>query len=203
MEALWQDFKYGVRALAKAPGFTFVAVAALAIGIGANTAIFSVVDGTLVRPLPYDSPDRLVSIFTVDPAGGDDRMGVSYGDFLDWQRQTRTFESLATLSYWTFNLTGRNIPERILGIRASGNLFSVLGVQPLVGRTFTAKDDVPDGENVVVLSYGLWQRLFGGERAVVGRSVTLNGLPHTGRRCHASEFPFPGSGDRALGHALR
>ena len=179
MERLWQDLKYGVRALAKSPGFTAVAVAALALGIGANTAIFSLVDSIVWRPLPYRNPEQLVNLYTSNPKTGSGRSSSSYGDALDWQEQNQTFQDIAVAATWTFNLTGRELPERILGVRASGNLFTVLGVQPVVGRVFTPEDDVPDGENVAVIGYALWHRSFGGEPGIVDQAVTLNGRPHT------------------------
>jgi putative ABC transport system permease protein len=170
-----QDLRYGLRTLRKHPGFTAVAVIALALGIGANTAIFSVVNTVLLRPLPYKEPDRLVMVWEDDTKSGYPRDTPAAANYIDWRDQNKVFEGMAALADQSFNLTGLGDPERLEGKRASANLFQLLGVEPLLGRGFLPEDDRPGGGRVAVLSHGLWQRRFGADPKVVGRSLELNG----------------------------
>ncbi|HEU5453802.1 MAG TPA: ABC transporter permease, partial [Terriglobales bacterium] len=167
------DLRFALRSLRKNPGFAAAAVCALALGIGAATAIFSIVDGVLLRPLAYSDADRLVVILYhgTDP--------VAPVNFRDWRDQDRSFASMQAAEYWTATLTGADQAERVTGLHVTAGMFSMLGVQPLLGRTFAADEDDPGREHVVVLGYGLWQRRFGGDRSVVGSSVQLNGEPYT------------------------
>jgi putative ABC transport system permease protein len=178
MRTLWQDLRYGARALLKNPGFALIAVVTLALGIGANTAIFTVVDAALLRGLPYREPDRLVHLWEMTPQKEFPRREASYPDFLDW-RQSQSFEAMAAYTGGGFTLTGRGAPERIQGARGSADFFKALGVEPIVGRAFQPGEDSPGAANVVLLSYGLWQKRFGGDSALVGQSLTLNGSPYT------------------------
>src|SRR5213596_1253024 len=177
LETLWQDIRYGARMLRKNPGFTAVAVLTLALGIGANTAIFSVVNAVLLRPPPFKEPGRLV--FVSEKSKDMDDMSVSYPNFRDWQRQQAGFSSLAAFRTEEWNLTGTSQPERVVGLQVSASFFPTLGVQPLRGRVFEADEDKVGGERVVVLSEGLWQRRFGADPAVLNRPISLNGESYT------------------------
>jgi putative ABC transport system permease protein len=178
METILQDIRYGARVLAKHKGFTAVAVLTLALGIGANTAIFSVVNELLLRPLPYRDADRVAMLWEVTPSGRHQNT-TSRKNFLAWREQAKSFEAIAAFSDQRVNLTGVGDPEEVAMQIASSGLFNVLGVDAVVGRTFTKDDIQPGAPRVAVLSYGLWQRKFGGDRGVVGRPVTLNGEPYT------------------------
>jgi len=180
LETLWQDVRYAVRTLRKSPGFTVVAVLALAIGIGANTAIFSLVDAVRARALPYKDPSGLVQLWGNVQRARVERRGNSYPDFLDWRAQSKSFEDIAAVDTQTVTLAGIEDPERLLAEFASASYFSLLGVSPARGRTFTADEDViGTSAAVVVLSDGLWKRRFGADQAIVGRTVTLNARPYT------------------------
>jgi putative ABC transport system permease protein len=177
METLWQDIRYALRTLGKAPGFTSVAVLTLALGIGANTAIFSIVDGVLLRPLPYRDPARLIALNETTPKVG--TVSVSYPDFLDWRAQSRSFSEMAAVYGVGFNLAGINQPENISGEAVSTNFLSLLGVRPLIGRDFDASEEKAGSAPVVLLSYQLWQAKFAGDHNVVGRIITLDGRGFT------------------------
>jgi len=190
MGTLAQDIRFAIRILMKNPGFTAVVVLTLALGIGANTAIFSVINGVLVRPLPYQEPQRLVNIYAVDLQKAIANGPVSFADFEDWAKRSKTLD-LASCVYWTFNFTGQQIPERIVGARTSGNFFEVLGVRPVLGRVYSAIDDQAGRPDLAVLSYGVWQRQFGGDRGIVGRTLMLNGVPTTVIAVMPRTFRFP------------
>ncbi len=175
---LAQDLRYGLRTLLKNPAFTIVAVSALAIGIGANSAIFSVVNAVLLRPLPFKNPEQLVMVWENATHLGFPKNTPSPPNFIDWQRQNTVFSGMAAMVERSFNLTAVGEPERLDGRRVSANLFDVLGVPPLIGRTFVADDDRP-GAHVVLLSYSLWQRRFSSDPSIIGRAVTLNGESYT------------------------
>lgn len=172
MGTLLQDLRYGARTLRKAPGFTLVAVIALALGIGANTAMFSIVNGVLLRPLPYAESQSLVKLYTSMPQFRD--ASVSYPNFLDWQQRSRSFELMAAYRNDSFSLTGQATPERLRGEMASATIFPVLRVQPIVGRIFSNDEDRKGAAPVVVLTSNFWKDRFGGDRQVVGRTITLN-----------------------------
>ena len=178
MERLWQDLKYGARMLAKSPGFTAVAVIALGLGVGANTAIFSVVNQVLLRQLPFQDPSRLVMVWEKNRPRNRDRNVISPANFLDWRDQNAVFDDMAAFLDFRFNLTGTAEPEELPGEIAMVNLFSVLGATAEFGRTFEPGDGA-EGNNVVILSHGLWQRRFGGDRDVVGKSIALDGKNYT------------------------
>ena len=172
METLWQDIRYAVRILRRAPGFTLIAILTLALGIGATTAIFSFVNGVLLRPLPYHQPERLVWFLETQP--GLTGAPFSAPEFLDYQAQNHTFEQMAAVRSLGFNLTGRGEPERLRGSVVSANYFAVLGIAPKLGRTFLAEEGLAGAPRVAVLSYGLWQKRFAGDPSVLGKTVTLN-----------------------------
>jgi len=188
---LWQDLRYGLRVLVKNPGFTTVAVVALALGIGANSAIFSVVNAVLLRPLPYKDPDRLVMIWEDDTKGGYPRDTPAAANYIDWRDQNQVFEGMAAMADQSFNLTGAGEPERIEGRRVSASLFPLLGVEPQLGRAFSPEEDQPGGSRVAVMSHGLWQRRFGADPSVIGRPLTLNGESYTVVGVMPSHFQFP------------
>ena len=174
MPGLLQDLRYALRQLRKSPGFTAVAVITLALGIGANTAIFSVVNAVLLRPLPYPDADRLVMVWEQNPHRGWFENIVSGANFHDWQKQNRVFTDMAAFESNSFNLAGENNAEEVAGERVTSNLFSVLGVQPLRGRLFLPEEETQDRAAVIV-SYGLWQQRYGSDPALIGRHITLNG----------------------------
>ena len=173
MQTLWQDLRYGLRLLAKSPGFTIVAVLTLALGIGANTAIFSFVYTAVLRGLPYREPSRLVAIWQKDAHGETD--SVSPGDLVAWERTTHSFEGLAFAGRWKFyTLTGANEPDEVWAWPVSTNLFQLLGARPFLGRTFS-----PDESGAVVISHQYWQKHFASDRHVIGRSLALDGEQYT------------------------
>ena len=177
MTTFIQDVRYGLRMLAKNPGFTAVALLALALGIGANTAIFSVVNGVLLRPLPYPDPERLMMIYekTTDFS----QSSVSYPDFLDWQRENQSFTDMACFRRNEFNFTGSGQPEHLEGEHVSASLLPVLGVNPFLGRNFLPQEDREGAGGVVILAYSLWQKRFGGDSHILGRTLTLNAKSYT------------------------
>jgi putative ABC transport system permease protein len=191
MNTLWQDLRYGVRILLKKPGFTLIAVVTLALGIGANTAIFGVVNGVLLRPLPYPDADRLVMIWGKLPGHGLNKLGASPPEFSDYREQNTVFSSIACYASLGFNLTGTGEPERTTGTFVSPGIFALLNIEPLSGRGFLPEEDQPDHDQVVVLSYGLWQRRFAGNANVIGQSMTLNGQSHTIVGVMPAGFQFP------------
>src|SRR5256886_4330757 len=188
---LWQDLRYGARMLLKNPGFTTVAVIALALGIGANSAIFSVVNTVLLRPLPYKNPERLVMVWEDNSKQGFPRDTPSPANFMDWRDQNHVFESIAALVEISFNLTGAGEPERIDGQRVSASLFSLLGVEPQLGRAFRAEEDQSGGNHVVIISHGLWQRRFGSDPGIIGKPINLNGESFTVVGVMPRTFQFP------------
>ena len=186
---LWQDLRYGARMLLKQPLFTLVAVIALALGIGANSAIFSVVNGILLRPLPYDESERLMSLS--ERGQQMDGMSISYPNYTDWKAQNQTFDQIAVYNRASYNLTGIGDPERLVAAQASAELFSVLRVSPAKGRVFTSDEDKPGGDPVVVLSYGLWQRRFGGDEKIIDQTISLNDRSYTVIGVMPQRFLFP------------
>jgi len=189
MQTLWQDLRYGVRMLWKQPGFTLIAVLTLALGIGANTAIFSVVNGVLLKPLPYREPERLVHIYRMQPPVS--RSPVSRPAWFDFSGQQQVFSEFAAHYGETFNLTGVDEAERINGRRVTGNFFTLFGLRPALGRFLSAEDDRPGSPRVALISHGLWQRRFGGEAGIIGSAIKLNGETHTIVGVAPPEFRFP------------
>jgi len=174
---LWQDIRYGARMLLKNPGVSIIVIIALALGIGANTAIFSVVNTVLLRPLPYHESDRLVFLNEKSPVL--DEMSISYPNFTDWRNHNQSFEKIGVHNRASYNLTGFGEAERIVTGQVSADLFSVLRVNALHGRVFTNEEDKPGGTPVVVLSYPLWQRRFGGQTSILNQAITLNNKSYT------------------------
>ena len=181
LDALFQDVRYGARLLTRAPGFTLVAVLILALGIGANTSIFSVVSAVLLKPLPFAEPDRLVFLWEDASAGGfSGHSTVAPANYVDWKTRSRSFEDMALFNgLREYNLTGSGEPERLGAISATANLFSVLRLTPILGRTFSAADEGGSSTPVVVVSQRLWVRRFGADPSLVGRDIVLDGVKHT------------------------
>jgi len=177
MGSFWQDVRYGVRVLARSPGFTAVAVVTLALGIGANTALFSVVSGVLLSPLPFPEPDQLYSVYTRSATFAEG--SVSYPNFLDWRRSNDAFAALAAYRSDDFNLTGSGEAERLRTCMVSSDFFPLLGVPPTLGRTFLPEEDRAGATPVAVLADGLWKRKFGGSPDVAGKVIQLNGRAYT------------------------
>ncbi|HSE67949.1 MAG TPA: ABC transporter permease, partial [Gemmatimonadales bacterium] len=170
------DLRYAARSLRRAPGFTLAAVLTLGLSIGATSAIFNVVNSVLLRPLPFADARRLVFLREADHADAvDQAFPVSPGDFLDWRDRNRVFSEIGAIQTVGFNLAGEGSPERITAAAVSASVFPMLGVTPALGRGFTTEDDRAGAPRVALLSHGLWQRQFGGDPTVLGRSVTLNG----------------------------
>ncbi|HET9305191.1 MAG TPA: ABC transporter permease [Candidatus Sulfotelmatobacter sp.] len=194
MNALLQDLRYALRMLVQSPGFTAIAILTLALGIGANTALFSVVNGVLLNPLPYPQPDRMVALYSRTSTFA--QSSISYPNFLDWQRNNRSLAAIAAYRSDNFNLTGAGEPERLRAEMVSADFFSILGVTPLIGRDFTAQDDHAGAAPVVILSEGFWKRKFGGSQQLIGQAITLNGTPYTVVGIIPANFFFMGSNFR-------
>src|SRR2546423_3668309 len=178
MQTLWQDLRYAFRVLIKSPGFTSIAILTLALGIGANTAIFTIVYGVLLRPLPFPHSERIVQLVERYKAQFEEA-GVDMRQFLQLEKYNDLFENIAGYTGVGYNLIAPSGAERLRGMPVSGNYFQVLGIHPVVGRDFLAEEDLGDGRRVVLLSYGLWMRRFGGDVHQIGQSVLLNGEPFT------------------------
>jgi putative ABC transport system permease protein len=177
MNNLWLDLRYGARTLFKSRSFTLVAVLALALGIGANSAIFSVVNAVLMRPLKYPSPEQLVLVIDTQPPAVETPAG--YPEYLDWRDQAQVFQQLAAYFNTTFTQTGQGNPQQLSGARISANALPALGVNPILGRGFSPEEESRTSERVAVISYGFWQRQFAGDQTVVGKSITLDTKPFT------------------------
>jgi predicted permease len=203
VDILIQDLRYAARTMLRSPGFTATAVIALALGIGANTAIFSVVNAVLLRPLPFDQPDRLVQVWHTPPQAtfpGMKEFAVSPANFIDWRNESRGFQAMAAYGFGRYTLTGSGHPEAIRTCAATSGLFSILHVRPLLGRDFLDGEYEPDHDHEVVLSYGLWRSHFGGNPEMVGKNIELNGQAFTVIGVMGPGFQFPiasGPDDRA------
>jgi putative ABC transport system permease protein len=193
MQTLWQDLRYGARMLLKNPGFTLVAVITLALGIGVNTAIFSVVNAVLLRPLPYPQAERMV--YVLEGSLSDPKFETSFSpqDFTEMRSRNQSFDSYSALSYVSFTLTGDRQPEALDGLLASADFGRVVGMAPALGRVFTAEEDAPGKDHVALIGDGLWRRRFGADPQIVGRSVQLNGEPYTIIGVMPPNFNFPSS----------
>src|SRR5262252_5990670 len=194
LETFGKDLRYAVRGLLRSPGFTVVAVLTLALGIGANTAIFTVVNTFLIRPLPYPEPDRLVSLFERNVVGDEQQMSVAPGNFLDWQKAATSFERMAATGIRIITLTSDNagtVPERVGVCACSATLFQTLGVKPRIGRVFTSEEDRFGAPRLVVISYALWQRRLGGAADAVGKSIRLDGEDHQVIGVMPRDFLYP------------
>jgi predicted permease len=201
MDTFLQDIRFGYRMLRKAPGFTIVAVVVLALGIGANTAIFSVVNAVLLRPLPYQEPERLVQVWHVPPPKNFPGMtifSVSPANYLDWESQNHVFEQMAAYGFNNYNLTGTGDPEAVLGIRVTSDFFSVLRTHPLLGRTFLPEENQVGHNRVAVLSQAFWQSHYGADPNIVGRTISLDSQSYTVVGVIPSKSSFPTSSDPKL-----
>ena len=176
---LLQDFRYSARTLSKHPGFVIIVTLILALGIGANSTIFSVVNAVLIRPLPYEASDRIVMIWETNQTQGVPRSIVSPANFLDWKEQNHVFDHLAALRFWYYTVTGLGDPERYQGARVSADFFPLLNVKPELGRNFDPDEEQVGRDHVVILTHAFWQRHFGGDRNIVGRFLTIDGEPFT------------------------
>jgi putative ABC transport system permease protein len=198
-----QDLRYALRGLLKSPGFTAVSVLTLAIGIGANTALFSVIYALLLRPLPYPDADRIVVLWSKQPDGS--RTNVSPADYLDYREQSRSFEHIGGLSQVEFNVMINGAADRLTGFQVSSGFLRSLGARPVFGRAFTPEDDRPGAPRVAMLSYATWQTKFGGERRIIGQALTVDGgkatvvgvLPKSFRFVFSPELLVPLSIDAA------
>src|ERR1044072_6297087 len=179
MTNLMADIRFGVRMLLKSPTMTFIALLALTLGIGANTAIFSVVNAVLLRSFPYSDADRLVLVWEKKQGGRTDQNVINLGNFSDWKEQNQVFSDMAVFFDRTANLTGDGEPEEAACQYATTNLFSVLGTNAALGRTLVDDDGREGQPRVVLISYGLWQRRYGGDKNIVGRQIILNEQPTT------------------------
>ncbi|HWP54057.1 MAG TPA: ABC transporter permease, partial [Pyrinomonadaceae bacterium] len=189
MNTILQDMRYGIRMLVKTPALTAIVILALALGIGANTAIFSVINAVVLRPLPYDQADQLLFLNERSPVL--DEMSISYPNFTDWRNQNHVFEKIGVYNRNSYNLTGYGEAERILTGQVSADLFSALRVNAMIGRVFTNDEDKPGAAPVVVLSYALWQRRFGGQDSILNQALTLNGRSYTVIGVMPAEYAFP------------
>src|ERR1051325_215122 len=178
MNTLWQDLRYGTRMLLKKPGFTLIAIITLALGIGANTAIFSVVNAVLLRPLPFKDPERLMMIRETKLPQFPE-FSVAPGNVLDWQKQNTVFEQMVAFKFAPFNLIGAGDPERLRGMAVTDGFFATFGAQPQLGRDFLSEEDQPGHNHVAILSYGFWQSRFGGEANILNQTITLDGQGYT------------------------
>ena len=189
MTSLWQDVRYAARMLLKTPGISVIVVIALALGIGANSAIFSVVNAALLRPLPYEESERLV--FLNEKSQLMDEMSIAYPNYLDWRAQTQTFETIGVYNGASYNLTGAGEAEQVNASQCSADLFKALRIKPLHGRLFTNEEDKPGGRPVVLLSYPLWQRRFGGQTSILNQAITLNGKSYDVIGIMPSSYTYP------------
>jgi putative ABC transport system permease protein len=199
MDALIQDFRYSLRRLLKRPGFAFVVIATLGLGIGANTAIFSVVKSVLLAPLPYPAPDRVMMVWETKPALGRDRNVVNPQNYFDWRERNTTFQDLGLYTWITMTLTGGGHPEHVMGRAITPNVLDILGVHPALGRNFTREEGAPDAAMSVILSDGLWRRRFGALR----RRSRHRWPHHSHQRrhrtgCRRDAANLPSAGQRAV-----
>jgi len=191
MDSLLRDLKFAVRSLLKRPAHTFIAIVTLAIGIGANSAIFSVVNALLIKPLPFPEPERIVALWDKVPSRGVERNEVTVANYLDWRAQNRTFEQLGMYRWWSTNLTGADSPERVQGFQVTPNFLDIVNVKPILGRGFSAEEDQPGKDAVALLTYSLWQRRFGADPNIVNKTIETNGVIRTVIGVMPPEFNYP------------
>ena len=191
MDSLLRDLKFSVRSLLKRPALTIIAIVTLAIGIGANSAVFSVVNALLLKPLPFPDPDRIVALWDKVPSRGVERNEVTVANYLDWRAQNRTFEQLGIYRWWSTNLTGANSPERVQGFQVTPNFLDIVGVKPLLGRGFSGEEDQPGKDAVALLTYSLWQRRFAADPDIVNKTIETNGVVRTVIGVMPPEFNYP------------
>jgi putative ABC transport system permease protein len=191
MDNLLSDIRYGVRNLIKRPGFTLIAVVTLALGIGANTSIFSAINALLLNPLPIPDQSRIMAIWDKNPSHGLDHNEVTVANYFDWRAQNNSFEKLALYRWWSVNLTGLETPERIQGFLVTGNFFDTLGVTPVMGRAFTEEENQPGKDAVAIIAYSLWQRRFGGDPNIINKTINVNSIIRTVVGVLPPKFNFP------------
>jgi len=192
MGTLWTDLRYSLRTLRKSPGFTAVVILTLALGIGANTTIFSVIDAVFLKPLPFPDPDRLVMVWQHNMRDPDDHNIISLPNYLDWKQQNHVFQNMAIFDSAgkSYSLSGERNPEQVSGLRVSASFFDVLGVQPMLGRTFVPEEEIAGRDREVVLSYGLWQRRYGADSGIIGKAVRIDGDNYTVIGVMPRDFQF-------------
>lgn len=191
METLFKDLRYAIRNLLKQPGFAAIAIITLALGIGANTAMFSVINAVLLRPLPYHEPDRLVTLWEESPERGMYQMPVSFANYRDWVDQNQVFQQISAYTFTNLNLTGAGEPARLLTVRSSANLLQLVGAAPMLGRAFLPEEDKEGASKVVILGHALWQSRFGSDPTIVGKPLTLNNQSYTVVGVMSANFQFP------------
>ncbi|MGH9217761.1 MAG: ABC transporter permease, partial [Vicinamibacterales bacterium] len=187
----FQAIRYAVRSLVFDRGVSIVVILCLALGIGVNATLFSVVDSILIQPLPYAAPDRLLILNETFERGGVREAGLSYQNLQDWKARATSFDVIAALAGRSIALADTVEPERVEGAAITWDLFPMLGVPPALGRHFNAQDDRPGAEPVIILNYELWQRRYQGDRSIIGRSIAVNGRPHTVVAVMPPQFSFP------------
>ena len=198
MQTLWQDLRYGARMLLKRPGFTLIAVITLALGIGANTAIFSVVNGVLLRPLPFKEPQQLARIYTEFPTMNLRKFWMSPPEFIDIQKEAKSWASIGVWSSGGVNVSATSEPFRVTSTRLTNSLLDTLGVSPMLGRGFVTEEERPNGTRSAILAHSLWQRAFGGQGDIIGKQLRINNQPYTVVGVMPQGFTFPpGSNDPA------
>jgi putative ABC transport system permease protein len=185
------DIRYALRSLLKRPGFTLIAVVTLALGIGANTAIFSAINALLLKPLPFPELDRVIAIWDKMPSRGVMHNEVAMANYLDWQAQNKSFEQLAVYAWWTANLSGVDTPERVQGFLVSANFLDAIGVKPIMGRNFYPEENQPGKDAVAIITYSLWQRRFGGDPNILNKTITINSIARTIVGVMPERFNFP------------
>src|SRR5438034_11425666 len=198
------DLRYGIRMLLKSPGFTTVVILTLALGIGANTAIFSVVNAVLLKALPYREPERIVMLWTDNPSLnlGLHELPPTPTDLLDWRNQAQSFEQIAAFRARPADLSEQGDPERVGGVQVTANCFSLLGAQPMFGRVFSTDEEQPGKDKVAIISHNLWQRRFGGDANIIGQFVTINHERHAIIGVMRPGFNFPRGAEMPAGYAL-
>jgi putative ABC transport system permease protein len=179
MESLFSDIRYAVRSIMKRPGFTSIAVITLALGIGANSAIFSAINALLLKPLPIPNQDRVVAIWEKNPSRGFEHNEVAFANYVDWRAQSHSFDQLALERWWSTNLTGGDTPERIQGFLVTTNFFDVVAVKPTQGRNFLEDENQPGKDRVAIIAHSLWQRRFGSDPGIINKTITTNGIART------------------------
>src|SRR4030095_4954912 len=198
MHNLLQDLRYALRTLLKNPGFALIAIVTLALGIGANTAIFSVVNGVLLKPLPYREPDQLIRVF--ERSERQPRFPMAQGNFQDYREQNTTLSGLALYTRHDMEFSQGDTPERLAALGVTAGFFELLGVQPLLGREFRREDELPGNSSVVILSHALWQRRFNSDSGIVGKAITLSGQPFTVVGVMPSGVQHVGGDYRSMAH---
>jgi putative ABC transport system permease protein len=191
MDTLLKDIRYGIRGLSKRPGLTIIAILTLAIGIGANSAIFSTINALLLKPLPFPDPERIVAVWDKVPSRGVERNEVALANYLDWNAQNKTFEQLGIYRWWSTNLTGSDSPERVQGFLVTANFLDIIGVTPILGRGFSPEQNQPGKDAVALLTYSLWQRRFGADPNIVNQTISTNGITRTVIGVMPPDFNYP------------